>query len=272
MNRVKVLIVDDELPARKGIRSLLEKDQAIEILADCRDGASAVTSIKQHKPEIAFLDIQMPGMNGFDVLRALKPNELPIVIFITAYNQYALQAFEAQALDYVLKPVKADRFHLALERAKERLLARNSDDVNVQLKELLDSLRDETKVMEAMMKRESAADSVKQADTMLVKSNGHLIFLKLDFIDWLEATGDYVTIHARGANHLVNETMYAIEKKLSSHKFLRIHRSAIVNIDRIRELQPHFAGDYAVILVDGTKLILSRSYRKKLKQLLKRFL
>ena len=263
MIRITALIVDDELPARKGIRKMLQQDSAIEILPDCRDGASAIESIRQNTPDIVFLDIQMPVMTGFDVLAALAPEEIPVIVFVTAYDQYAIQAFDVHAFDYILKPVQEERFRITLKRAKNRLSGPHSVDVRREYQELLDDLKKEKQLLQSMMKQETLADEERTIESLLVKSDNRLIPIKLDHIDWIEATGDFSTIHVHGSAYLVRETMSSLEKRLDGSKFLRIHRSTIINTDRIREMQPLFAGDYSVILIDGTKLILSRTRRDK---------
>ena len=260
--RVRTIIVDDEPTARRGVRLLLERDHTIEIVGEASTGPEAVDLIRREKPDLAFLDVQMPGADGFEVLRAVGPDAAPAVVFVTAYDEHALRAFEVNAVDYLLKPYDDARFAAALRRARDEVRRRQSDQVNAQLKQLLDYLQ-----------RQGPAGatpaSEDRTDRILVKSSGEIFFLKADEIDWIEAEGDYMKFHVTGRSHLMRETMARLEARLDPKRFIRIHRSTIVNIDRLRKLSPSFAGEYAVILHDGTKLKLSRGYHERIAVLLK---
>jgi len=246
--KIRTLIVDDEPLARQRVRALLEKDSEVEIVGEAGDGKSAVAAVQKHKPDLVFLDVQMPHLDGFGVLAELAGGPLPAVVFCTAFDRFALKAFEVQALDYLLKPFDRERFQQALARAKATV--RKSADGAVD-ERLLALLR-------------SVAENRKTADRLVVKSAGRVYFVRVEEIDWIEAAGNYVKLHAGKDEHLLRESMSGLEARLDPKRFLRIHRSTIVNAERIRELQPAFHGDYAVILRDGTELTLSRGYRDKL--------
>lgn len=250
--QIKVVIVDDEPPARNKIRELLKTDPDVSVIDECSNGREAVQSIASKSPDLVFLDIQMPELDGFGVIEAIGPEQLPAVIFVTAYDHYAVQAFEVHAVDYILKPFDRQRFQTALDRAKAHLQTDNRKELNQQLNSILRELK----------------GPVKQSERFVVKSGGRVFFLKNEEIDWIEAAGNYVRVHVGKETHLLRETMNAIAKKLDSALFIRIHRSTFVNVEKIKELQPWFHGEYVVILRDGTQLTMSRSYRSNLPELL----
>src|SRR5690606_5228997 len=214
----------------------------------------AVEAIRKDAPDLVFMDIQMPEMTGFDAIGKLKSSEMPTVIFVTAYDQYALQAFEVHALDYLLKPFTRERLASAVERAKAQVKHRQRGELDERLESLLSDLRTERKYL----------------DRLVVKTVGRVYFLKTDEIDWIEAAGNYLKLHIGRDAHMIRETMNSIEAKLDPDKFLRIHRSTIVNIDRIKELHPMFSGDYSVILKNGAELSLSRNYRDRFLEMFER--
>jgi len=252
MKKLRTVIVDDEPLARERLASLLSAEQDIEVIAQCRDGEEAVTAIDQHSPDLVFLDVQMPGLNGFEVIDAVE--KMPLVIFVTAYDQHALRAFQVRALDYLLKPFDRERFTEALQRARTHIQRDETGDLGRRLLALVKDLRrDQPKT-----------------DRLVVKSGGRLFFLRTDEIDWVEASGNYVRLHVGATSHLLRETMNAIEGRLDPEKFFRIHRSRIVNMERIQEMQPWLNGEYAVLLRTGTRLTLSRGYREKLQERLGR--
>ena len=253
MKKVKTLIVDDEPLARERLASLLAAEQDIEIVGQCRDGEEAVTAIHDHSPDLVFLDVQMPHMNGFEVIEAIGLERMPLVIFVTAYDQHALRAFQVKALDYLLKPFDRERFIDALQRARKQIEREETGDLGRRLMALVKDLRKDQP----------------RSDRLVVKSGGRLFFLRADEIDWIEAAGNYVRLHVGTTSHLLRETMNAIEARLDPEKFFRIHRCRIVNMERIQELQPWLNGEYAVLLRTGTRLTLSRGYREKLQDRLK---
>ncbi|MBM3851535.1 MAG: response regulator transcription factor [Verrucomicrobia bacterium] len=259
----RAIIVDDEPTARRGVRLLLERDPAIELVGEAATGLEAAELIRCVRPDLAFLDVQMPGSTGFDALRQIAPAIVPAVVFVTAYDEYALRAFEVNAVDYLLKPYDDARFAAALQRAKEEVRRRQTDAVNSRLSQLLDYLE---------KNHQSAPGEEGPGDRILLKSSGEIFFLKADEIDWIEAEGDYMKFHVGGRAHLMRETMARLEARLDPQRFIRIHRSTIVNIDRLRKLSPSFAGEYAVILHDGTRLKLSRGYHERIAAILKQSL
>ena len=240
------IIVDDEPLARERVRSLLAAEPDIEILAECANGPEAVAAIRREAPDMLFLDIQMPEMDGFQVLRALG-TPLPIVIFTTAFDEHAVRAFEAQALDYLLKPFKPVRFRAAVARAREQLARQQPADVTKQLLALLDA-------------KNSAAPQY--LTRIAVRDRDRVRFVKTADIDWLEASGNYVILHAGRENHVLRETLSALETQLSPREFLRLSRSAIVNLDRVQQVEPMFNNEHVVVLADGTRLTLTRGLRE----------
>ena len=254
MKKIKVLVADDEPLARERLSGLLTQEPDIEVVGQARDGEEAVTAIHDDSPDLVFLDVQMPQMSGFDVIEAVGTDKMPLVIFVTAYDQHALKAFQVRALDYLLKPFDRERFKDALSRARKQLERDENGDLGRRLLALVKDLR---------------RDQPK-SDRLVVKSGGRLFFLRTDEIDWVEAAGNYVRLHVGPGSHLLRETMNAIEGRLDPEKFFRIHRSRIVNMERIQELQPWLNGEYAVLLRTGTRLTLSRGYREKLQDRLGR--
>jgi two-component system LytT family response regulator len=252
---IRTLIVDDEKLARDKLRRLLGKESDIDIIGECSCGTDTVEFINQKDPELVFLDIQMPELNGFEVLGKIKPEKMPTIVFVTAYDQYALDAFNVHALDYLTKPFDQDRLQTALGKVRNQLESSRQGVMDERLLSLLQALRAEKEY----------------PDRLVLKSSGKIYFVKTADVDWVEAAGNYVKIHAARKSHMLRETMTGIEKKLPPDKFLRIHRSSLVNIDSIRELNPLFSGDYLVTLQDDTELTLSRNYHDRLKQLSETF-
>jgi two-component system, LytTR family, response regulator len=248
---IRVCVIDDEPIACRKIQSLLKDYPEIEIVQVCKNGEEASESIRRLLPDLIFLDVQMPGLDGFEVLESLKGlNSLPYVIFVTAYDRYAIRAFEVHALDYLLKPFDKKRFADALNHAKDQILQHRGGIHNRDLFALLNEIKAQPRVMER-----------------LVVNNR---ILKAEEIDWIEAQGKYAMIHAKQDSHLVREGMSNFENELDPRKFVRIHKSTIVNVDRIERIQPLFHGEYRVILRNGTVLTASRRYRRKLDELLGR--
>jgi len=256
--KIRTIIADDEPLAREKIRTLLAKDPDIELIGECADGIETVTAIRNQQADLVFLDVQMPELDGFGVLKALNDSNLPTLIFVTAYDQYALRAFEVHALDYLLKPFDRERFQKALQRAKEHIRKEKSGEVNEKLLTLLEDLKSE----------KSNNHERKYLDRLVIKAGGRVTFLKTEEIDWIEAAGNYIRLYIGKDSHLLRDTMNNIQTKLDPEKFLRIHRSTILKIDRIKELQPWYHGEYVVTLENGKQLTSSRSYRDKLSRLL----
>ena len=255
VDKIRTLIVDDEPLARRNLRVLLEKDPQIEIVDECRNGREAVKAINALAPDLIFLDIQMPELDGFDVLARVGPERIQAIIFVTAFDQYALKAFEVHALDYLLKPFDDERFAFALRRAKSQIEAREINRVSKRLLALLE---------ERESQRESSAVEKSYLTRLMIKASGRVVLLKVGEIDFIEADGNYAKLHVGRKAHLLREKMHDLEGRLDPAKFVRIHRSIIVNLDRIKELHPHFNGDYIVVLEDGRQLRLSRTRRENL--------
>jgi two-component system LytT family response regulator len=247
----RALIVDDEPLARRAVRRLLDKHDGIEVVAECGDGESAVRMIRELGPDLVFLDIQMPAMDGFAVLREIGASAMPVTIFVTAHDRFAVQAFDAHAVDYLLKPIARARFELALTRAEQRIAG----------------TLDRAELRRVLANLERAAATRGYADRLAVPDRGRIHFVAVRDIGWIEADGNYVRIHAGGCEHELRETLAALEDKLDPADFVRIHRSTIVNVHRIREIQPWFHGHHRVVLDDGTELRMSRYQRDVAKRL-----
>jgi two-component system LytT family response regulator len=244
---IKTLIVEDDPLARKRIESLLKQDPKIEIAGSCRDGEAAVAAISRQKPDLVFLDIQMPKMDGFEVLQAIDPKHLPQIIFTTAFDQYAIKAFDHHAIDFLLKPFDDQRFYNALAAAKERILRSDSENISDRVQALLTFLNKE----EVFLKR------------ILIKTDDRINIIPVEDIQWLEADGYNIKIFNQAESFKLRKTMKEIEQKLDPKIFLRIHRSYIINMNYIKEIQEWFKGDYLVILKNGKKLTISKNYYRK---------
>jgi two-component system, LytTR family, response regulator len=252
----RALIVDDERMARKRLRTLLASEQDFEVVGECANGASAVLAIRTQSPDLVFLDVQMPELDGFGVVREVGSDRMPFVIFVTAYDQYALRAFEVSALDYLTKPFDRERFEGTLRRVRQQMAlregARTGDCAGAELHSRLAALLEQLQPRPRFVER------------LMVKSGGRVIFLRADEVDWIEAAGNYVKLHAGRDTHLLHEGLASLAARLDPASFARIHRSILVNLDRVREVQPWFHGDAVAILRDGTKLSVSRTYREQL--------
>lgn len=243
--RLRTLIVDDELLARKKIRAFLQEHPEFQVVGECADGERAVAEIRRHKPDLIFLDVQMPGRNGFEVLEGLDDECVPAIIFVTAFDKYAVRAFEVRALDYLLKPFNKARFAEALNRFHERGARLSGAERKEELKAVLHEIQRESR----------------ESERIVVKSGSRSIFLRKGSIEWAEAQGDYVKLHIGKESHLLRETMNALSDRLDPGRFVRIHRSRIVNVDYIREIRPLWGGDCTVLMRDGAELTMSRTYR-----------
>ena len=250
---LRILIVDDEPLARGKLRSLLAKETDLEVVGEAKDGRSALDAIAKLTPDLVFLDVQMPELDGFGVLAQLPPDARPAVVFVTAHDQFALKAFEVHALDYLLKPFDRERLQKSLARARQQLAAPSGPT----------ELQNQLSALLAGMKQPAAT----APDRIAVKSSGRIFFVNTAEIDWVEAADNYVKLHAARAEHLMRETLSSIEQRLAGAGFVRISRSVIVHPRVVRELQPLFHGDQAVLLKDGTRLTLSRTHRDALDKL-----
>jgi two-component system, LytTR family, response regulator len=249
MGVLRVLIADDEPLARQRMRTLAVREPEVEVVGECATGRAAAEALRARAADVAFLDVEMPDGDGFDVIREVGPARMPAVVFVTAYDRYALRAFEVHAVDYLLKPFDGARFREALRRARAR--AEGSSPERAQ------RLRD--------LVRELGGTA--PAERLVVRSASRVVLVPVDEIDYAEACGNYVRLHCRDARHLMRETMNGLESRLDRRRFARIHRSLLVNLDRVQELHPLFHGDWAVILRGGARLTLSRNYRDRVPQL-----
>ncbi|HUI77531.1 MAG TPA: LytTR family DNA-binding domain-containing protein [Bryobacteraceae bacterium] len=245
------LLVDDEPLAREGLRTLLLQDPEISAIHEAKDGREAIAAIRELQPDLVFLDVQMPEMDGVAVVKEVGADKMPAVVFVTAYDKYAIQAFEINAVDYLLKPVTAERFAQALARAKTHLQPRPGEEARRQILSLLETMA-------------SPRHSVRR---LAVRSAGKTIFVDVEDVDWIEAAENYVQLHVGRAAHLLHVTMNTLEESLDPEMFLRIHRSILVNVRRIKELQPALHGEYVVTLQDGVRLQSGRTYNERLKAL-----
>lgn len=275
MKMIRTLIVDDEPLAREGLEMMARTDPEIEVIGLCSDGEQALAAIRAKRPDLVFLDVQMPRLDGFEVLSALTPAERPTVVFVTAYEEHAIRAFEVSAVDYLLKPFSDSRFAAALQRAKDATRRGASATLSSQVEQLLNYVRhlegaEPAGVPAAQPAPAAATARPEYADRIVLKADGALHFIKAREVVWIEAQGDFVKVQTEtGRMQLVRETLQSMERKLDATKFLRIHRSFLVNLEHVRRVESALYGDYSVFMSDGTKLRLSRNYRAKLKALVK---
>jgi len=259
---IRVLIVDDEPLAREGVALRLEQDNDIEVIGECANGSEAIRSILSLKPDLVFLDIKMPKVNGFDVVNAVGSEHMPPVIFLTAFDEYAVEAFNTHAIDYLLKPIDNARFKESLQHAREQILKNAIAERSEQLTQLLTQTEGLTTASPAGQKVTGNINN----ERLVIRSNGHVYLLESDDIYWVEAEGDYVSVHTPQKTHLVRETMKNMEARLHEQGFQRVHRSCIVNLTYVRELISTDSGDYQIVLRDNTRVKLSRNYRDTLYQ------
>ncbi|HET9463971.1 MAG TPA: LytTR family DNA-binding domain-containing protein [Gemmatimonadales bacterium] len=253
---LRVVVADDEPIGRHRLVRLLQTEQDTEVVAACADGREAMEAIREHAPDVVLLDIQMPHLDGFEVVAALGEAHQPAVIFVTAHDQYAVRAFEVHAFDYLLKPVDSDRLRAAMERAVSPTTPVPPGNTTRRVLALLEEL--------------NARDRARGRDRLVVRTPERAIFLRTETIDWIEAAGKFVHLHVGRTVHALRESMAELEHELDPARFLRISRSAIVNLDRIQEVQPWFQGDYVLILTDGSRLTSTRGYRENMRRLLGR--
>jgi len=249
---VRTVIADDERLARQKLLILLESEPMVKVIAECQDGRQAVSAIRSFRPDMLLLDIQMPDLDGFQVLSEIPPEEMPVVIFTSAYDQYAIRAFEANALDYLLKPFDQERLHHAVERARSELRKARDREITHRILSLLSQVRS------------VPLAAPEQDNRLVIKANGRVVFLDLDNIEWVEAAANYVRLNVGKESYLFRETISRISERLDANHFVRIHRSTIVNVRKIKELIPVNSGEYVVVLKSGRELSCSRGYRTAL--------
>lgn len=261
---LSVVIVDDESVARARLRRLLSNEPDVQVVAECANGRDAVNTILEYSPNLVFLDIEMPELSGFEVLRALPSEAVPAFVFVTAFNTYALEAFAVDALDYLLKPFDAERFQVTVRRARERLSTRGAqDEILSAIREISETQR-EIRAVVTQMPEGIAASRVGYLDRIAVKVDGRVFFVRVEDVDFIESAANYVKLHVGADVHLIRERLGDLAARLDPSRFARIHRSTIVNLDKIKEIQPWFSGDALVILRGGQKLRLSRMFRSSL--------
>lgn len=249
---IRTIIADDEGLARTKLRVLLNSESGVNVVAECRDGKQTVAAVQSHKPDLLLLDIQMPDLDGFEVLKQIPAHEMPLVIFTTAFDHYAIRAFEAHALDYLLKPFNQERLHHALERVKTELLKSHEQTLRTRILDLLGEVKPDSP----------------QLRRLVIRTAGRVVFLDLNEVDWIEAAANYVKLHVGKDSYLLREGIGHISSRLDPDRFVRIHRSSIVNVSRIRELQPCDSGEYIAVLRDGKELSCSRGCRPQLLRLI----
>ncbi|NWG71014.1 MAG: response regulator transcription factor [Parvularculaceae bacterium] len=260
--KIKVMLVDDEPLALRGLKLRLADFAEIDIVGEAGNGREAVKQIKTLSPDLVFLDIQMPGLDGFGVVRALIGAPAPLIVFVTAYDKYAIDAFEANALDYLVKPVEEERLKDAVHRAREALKSRTAAHRESRLVELLASMSsDDRDRIKELLAEPIWTDKERYPERLSFKDGSKVVVLGADEIDWIDAAGDYMCIHAAGKTHIIRETMKTLEQRLDPTRFQRVHRSAIVNVRKVKELHPHSNGEYFLVLEGGAELKLSRSYK-----------
>ena len=256
ISAIRTIIADDERLARKKLRILLGSESGIQVVAECRDGKQTIAAVHSHKPDLLFLDIRMPEEDGFQVLSRIPPDEMPAVVFTTAYDRYAMRAFEAHALDYLLKPFDQARLHTAVERARTDILKSHDHGLTRRILDLL-----------AEAKTDSRHDP-----RLVIRTGGRVVFLDLDEVDWIEAAANYVKLNVGKDSYLLREGIGRIWERLDPSRFVRIHRSTIVNVRKIKELQPCDSGEYIAVLKNGKELSCSRGYRPELQRLIEKTL
>ena len=270
--KLTAIVVDDEPLARRGLRLRLDHIEDVEIIAEASNGREARERILELRPDVAFVDIQMPGVSGLELVQQLPQEELPQIVFVTAYDQYAVQAFEINAVDYVLKPIEEERLALALERVREKLA---SADIATQREKLLEAVADLTQESPEELEQRLAAgefnrelSGTQYPEKIAIKDAGKITLVPAQEIDWIDAAGDYMCVHANGETHVMRITMKELEQQLDPKVFQRIHRSTIVNLQRVREICAHINGEYYLVLNNGERLKMSRSYKNKVQHFL----
>lgn len=263
MAKIRALLVDDEPLAIRGLTLRLEKFDDVEIIGTCSNGREAVKAIKEQKPDLVFLDIQMPGFDGFSVVRSLVgQTEIPLIVFVTAFDQYAFEAFEAHALDYLLKPVEEERLEEAVVRVREALSQRIAIEQNARLVDLIESMDEPPKeALTAILEKPVEHKEERYDPHLRIKDRGHITIVDVADVDYVDAAGDYMCIHVGEKTHILRETMKTMEKRLDPRVFQRVHRSTIVNLDKVKEVRPHSNGECFLTLMCDVELKVSRSYK-----------
>jgi two-component system, LytTR family, response regulator len=264
INPMKAIIVDDEALARQGLALRLAEIAGVEVVQQCANGEEAIAAIMEHSPDLVFLDIQMPGMTGFELIKEIQSDALPMVIFVTAYDAFAIDAFNVHAIDYLLKPVEVDRLAAAIEKAKHSKVQQAALDEKQRLMELVVSVTGKSAAAIAEL-LDSEEELVEHADRLAIKDGSSITFVPVRDIDWIDAAGDYMCVHVKGETHIMRTTMKELEAKLDPLIFQRVHRSTIVNLERVEKVSSHINGEFHLTLSCGSSLKMSRSYKEKVK-------
>jgi two-component system LytT family response regulator len=269
--RIRTAIVDDELLSRRGIALRLRDAPEFEVVAECSSGREAVGTLQRERPDLVFLDVQMPGLSGFDVLAQLPRDLMPLVVFITAYDQYAVRAFESHAIDYLLKPIDDRRFDATLERVRQSATARSAARQRDRLLQIVAEITGAGEIgLEELLEHGTAALGVRQPQVLPIRQGRKTVRVPIPAIQWIDAAGDYMCVHAEGDTHILRGTMKELEEILDPRLFQRVHRSTIVNLRFVRSLRAHMNGEYFLTLEGGQELKLSRTYRDKVEHFLER--
>jgi two-component system LytT family response regulator len=261
---LRTLIVDDEKLARRGLKIRLEDIEGVEVIGECVNGQEALAAIAEQAPDLIFLDIQMPGMSGFDVVANLQQDNMPMIIFVTAFDEYAVEAFEVRAVDYILKPIDSDRLEAAVQRARSRSAQVESITDKQRLLDLVISITGKSESSVAQLMKEQDG-SKSYPDRIAIKDGGETTLVPTVDIEWVDAAGDYMCVHAKGQTHIMRVTMKELESQLDPANFQRVHRSTIVNLDRVERVCSHMNGEFHLILSNGSTVKMSRSYKEKVK-------
>lgn len=262
--KLTALIVDDESLARKGLRLRLEQSKDVAIVGECRNGREALAAIVEKRPDVVFLDVQMPGMSGFDVIRNTQQDDMPLVIFVTAFDRYAIEAFDLHAVDYLLKPIDDDRLAASVDRARQHLAREDAVSDKQRLLELIISITGKSEASIEQMARDHSGNGG-YATRIAIKDGGETTLVPIADIDWVDAAGDYMCIHAGGRTYVMRTTMNELERQLDPSLFQRVHRSTIVNLDRVVKVCAHINGEYHLVLDNGNSVKMSRSYKDKVR-------
>jgi two-component system LytT family response regulator len=263
---LKTIIVDDEALARRGLKIRLQQIDDVNIVGEARNGREALEAVREHRPDLVFLDIQMPGLSGFDVVRELQGEQMPAIVFVTAFDEFAINAFEANAIDYVLKPIEESRLHEALLRVRENLSQKRALLHKKSLLKLVSDITGETvSNMEEVATKGVDRLKKKEIARLAIKDGGKTTWVPQEEIEWIDAAGDYMCVHAGGETHIMRKTMKELEQELDGELLQRIHRSTIVNVNQVKEMQSHINGEYFLTLKGGHTIKLSRTYKDKLK-------
>ncbi len=262
---IRAIVADDESLARKGLAMRLQEFDRVEVVAACQNGRETVEAVNAHDPDLVFLDIQMPGMNGFEVIEKMQSDNMPLVVFVTAYDAFAVDAFKVHAVDYLLKPIEQERLEQAVQRASEQMTGERERDEKQRLLDIVMNLTGKSRQAIQELLRNDDASDFEYSDRLAIKDGSSTTFVAVKDIDWIDAAGDYMCVHADGETHIMRTTMKELEAQLDPTRFQRVHRSTIVNLQRVEQITSHINGEFHLTLSSGASLKMSRSYKDKVK-------